>query len=91
MYCVFIALLSLFAVYGLVCLVLGLYKKLMHRCIDGKYVIVTVKDNDAESAVRCILRENPDSEVIVINKAASPDTAEVLMHLENDFPQVHIV
>ena len=91
MYYFFLGLISMFAAYGFICVIYNIYKKIMHCSVEDKFVVVTLKKHDAESAVRCIMREHPDSEIIVINKDTCCDSAEVLHRLEDDFPQIHIV
>lgn len=48
-------------------------------------------DDDIEIRLRTLMRKNPDSEIIVVDKSRSPYTHTVLEKLENDFPQIHII
>lgn len=85
------ALLAVFAVYGLAQIVYAIYKRVMRCGAECRYVLLTVHESGAEEAVRSVLRDNPGSEVIVVNKSHSCDTPDILKRLEKDFPQLHIV
>jgi hypothetical protein len=91
MYYIFLTIVSLLASYGFIKLLLEVRSMVLHIGNADKYVVVPVKCEDAECVVRCMLRENPASGIIVINEDASPETEEILRKFERDYPQVHIV
>lgn len=48
-------------------------------------------DDDIEIRLRTLMRKNPNSEIIVVDKSHSQYTHSVLEKLENDFPEIHII
>lgn len=57
------------------------------------YIITNPKDDadNIEARLRIILKENPTSDIIIINKTQSEETNQILSNLSRDFPQLHIV
>ena len=55
--------------------------------------IITGTDDESdtiEAQLRIILRENPLSDIIVIDKSQSDESRQILKKLSADFPQLHI-
>ncbi|MDD6735989.1 MAG: hypothetical protein PUE13_06750 [Clostridiales bacterium] len=48
-------------------------------------------DDDIECELRELMRKNPKSEIIVVDKTQSAETHTVLEKLEQDFPEIHII
>ena len=57
------------------------------------YVITSTEEvpDSIEAQLRIILKENPISDIIVIDKSESEESKQILEKLSADFPQLHIV
>lgn len=87
----FIGVLFFLALYGFICCIINLSRNIVNKEIDGKYVVLYVDEENAECSVRCTAFQNPDSEIIVINKTPSAKTTEILSRLEREYKQIHIL
>jgi len=53
---------------------------------------VTVgNDRNIEAKLRILMRKNPKSEIVVIDKSTFPETGEILQKMQYDFPKIHII
>ena len=53
---------------------------------------VTVgNDRNIEARLRIMMRKNPKSEIVVIDRSASIETGEILRKLQCDFQRIHII
>ncbi len=57
------------------------------------YIVTTANDSEdcIEAQLRILIKQNPNSEIIVIDKTQSDETQQILNMLAHDFPEVHIV
>lgn len=64
---------------------------LIKNSIDTKVVIKINNDlADTEDAIRTVMRANPNSEILVIDKSASTDVAEILEKLSADCGRIRV-
>ena len=53
---------------------------------------VTVgNDRNIEAKLRILMRKNPKSEIVVIDKSTLSETGEILRKMQYDYPKVHII
>ena len=53
---------------------------------------VTVgNDLNIEARLRILMRKNPKSEIVVIDRSSLSETGEILRKMQYDFPEIHIV
>lgn len=43
-----------------------------------------------ECRIRELLKKNPDSEIIILDKSHSPEISEILLRMQRDFPEIHV-
>lgn len=43
-----------------------------------------------EFRIRELLKKNPDSEIIILDKSHSPEISEILLRMQRDFPEIHV-
>lgn len=58
------------------------------------YSFKTIKvgnDLNVESRLRILMRKNPRSEIVVINRSTLSETGEILKKMQYDFPEIHII
>lgn len=56
-----------------------------------RILIYTCRDGHcAECKIRDLIRKNPDTEIMIIDRTNMQDAHAVLKMLERDFPQIHI-
>ena len=48
-------------------------------------------DDDIECRLRAIMRKNPNSEIIVVDKSQSAETRIILEKLADDYPEIHVL
>ncbi len=90
-YYVFCGIYFFFALYGVVCCTVNLWRWIMHCDVDRKIVVISVCEDDAEYSVRCAMTEYPDSEIEVVNKTLSAECSAILAALARDYERVHII
>jgi cellulose synthase/poly-beta-1,6-N-acetylglucosamine synthase-like glycosyltransferase len=85
------ALISLFAVYGLFHLIYLLFR-FFRRDNIKKYIILEAKnqENNIEAVLRSLMRENPATEIIVIDQGSLDDTMAIVQTLSEDYPYISI-
>lgn len=90
MYMLFCVLVSVFAVYGAISALVGLYNKIMHINCEKKSIIVTMKnrEDDAEGIIRCLMRENENCDIIVVDNDSVDETCEIIRRICSDKPCV---
>lgn len=84
--------LYLLSAYAVISIGYSLYKRFLHRDIKNQYVLVNIEsDGDgAEGVIRCLMRENPDSEIVVVNNSDEQEITEIIEKLCHDYPRVHM-
>ena len=56
------------------------------------YKTVTVGDDrNIEAKLRILMRKNPRSEIVVIDRSTSSETGEILRKMQYDSPKIHII
>ena len=57
------------------------------------YVVTETEyfENCIEAQIRLMLKQNPNSEILLIDKTQSEETEKILSILSQDFPQIHII
>ena len=83
-------LISVIAVLLVIFLIISL-ECILRRRFSYIYTAVENAEDCIEAQLRILLRENPKSEVIVINKTQNAETDEILKKLSQDFPEIHII
>ena len=54
--------------------------------------MVTVgNDRNIEAKLRILMRKNPKSEIVVIDKSTLSETGEILRKMQYDYPELHII
>lgn len=87
----FMSVMLFLAACGLVGCIMGISHFFSRRDTDGKYVVLYIDEKNAEYAVRRCAFFNPDSEIIVVNKAPSAETTEILDRLQREYERIHIL
>lgn len=54
-------------------------------------LIKSGNDPNIEARLRILMRENPHSEIVVLNSSTLSETSEILKKMEYDFPEIHII
>ncbi len=77
---------------GILCFI---YAAILISALKAKkysFRTIFVKDDkNIEPKIRILMKENPDSEIVVINNSKRQETTEILKKMEYDFPELHIV
>lgn len=83
--------LYLLAICGIFSICHALYKRLMHKHIENHAVIAEIKggDTNAEGLIRCLMREHPKSEILIVNRSDNRETRQILKKLCQDYACVH--
>ena len=81
---------SVIAVLLVIFLIISL-ECVMRRNFSYIYTTVEKAENCIEAQLRILLKKNPRSEIIVINKTQNPENEEILKKLAQDFPEIHII
>lgn len=86
-----VAIMSVFAVYGLLCLI----EKICERALKGKYcdrIIIYVKTagERLEYTVRSLMIKNPTAEIIIAESEYADEIREIADKLAHDYGRIHI-
>lgn len=87
-----VAVFSVFAVYGIICVVKELCEKLLGKFCDCDRIIIYVKTDceRLESVVRSLMIKNPNAEIIVAESDKSAEVREIADRLCRDCAKIHI-
>lgn len=83
-----IIILYLLALCGVVSIGHLLYRLLFHKKINHA-VIAEVNTDNAEGVIRCLMRENPNAEIFVIDQSNCKECGEIIEKLCMDYARVH--
>ncbi|MBS7298312.1 MAG: hypothetical protein KIG65_04455 [Eubacteriales bacterium] len=89
---VVIAILSVFAVYGVLALIKEICSLLLSNTGDLDRIVIYLK-SDAErleNAARTLMLKNPTAEIVIIPKDKSTEIREIADKLSRDFACIHI-
>lgn len=81
-----IAIVALLAVIFLIILLNGL----ADRAVNSIITDAGTNPEAVECHIREILKKNPDSEIIILDKSHSSEISEILLRMKQDFPEIHI-
>lgn len=81
---------SIVLVLVVIFLIISLDAIINHRL---SYIVTEANDTQTciEAQIRLMLKQNPNSEVIVIDKTQNDETKRILEMLSSDFPEIHII
>jgi hypothetical protein len=85
-----VAVLTVFAVYGVITLVKEAAERLLRGSDEKVLIYLRAKEESLEAAVRELMIKNPRAEIIVIDEGKSREVREILDNLCRDFARVHI-
>lgn len=74
----------------LVIFIIVLTSALIKRNTDKLITKIEDGPDYVEMQVREILKENPESEIYILNKSKNAESLEIIRKLSLDFPQIHI-
>ena len=91
MQAVVVAIMSVFAVYGLLCLL----EKFCERVLKGRdcdRIIIYVKSADErlEYTVRSLMIKNPTAEIIIADSENAGEIREIADKLAHDYARIHV-
>ncbi len=91
MYAAGVAVMCVFAVYGIITFVHSICEKLLRKGICDR-VLIYVKSSakNTEGVVRSLMLKNPGAEIIVVDEGDSIELRKILDHLCQDYARVHI-
>lgn len=80
-----------FAIVGALSLCAFVYRRIMHGNTHST-VIAEIPDSceNAECIIRCLMCQNPRSEIYIINRSKSNETNQILQKLCMDYERIHI-
>lgn len=94
------AILSLFAVYGFICLLLTIFKLIGRKKYFVEKANLVLLVNDQEQSIEGMVREAMESKFvrniaingsfIIVDMGSKDDTLKILRKLENQFPLVEV-
>ena len=89
---VFIAVLSLFAVYGIVSFIESLLDGFFEKNRMGDKIIIYVKASEErlEGVVRYLVNKNPFSEIFVLDENDSEEIKKIVDNLAKEYAYVYI-
>lgn len=87
-----VAVLSVFAVYGIITAVKGICVRILTNAEKEDEVIICVKSNAerAEGAVRSLMLKNPTAEFVIIPEGENREVDKIIENLCRDYAAVHL-
>ena len=89
---IYVAVLSLFAVYGVISFIESLIDGFFEKNRMGDKVIIYVKTSEErlEGVVRHLINKNPTAEIIVSDEENSEEIGKIIKNLEKEYASVYI-
>lgn len=89
---VVVAVLSVFAVYGVLSLVREVCVQLLANAGEYDRIIIYVKSDSErmEGIVRSLMIKNPTAEIVIVPKDKGQEVREIIDKLSSDYGRIHI-
>ncbi len=87
-----VAIMSVFAVYGLISIIREICTQFLVKAGESDRIVIYVKSNTEriEGVVRSLMIKNPGAEIIVTSKDKGGEVREIIDKLSRDYGRIHI-
>lgn len=89
---IILSIISIFSAVGIICTVRFIFTDFKSHMNPNSYILVSVKNcgKNIEGVIRLLMKNNPQSEIIIADCGSEDDTIEIIKKLNYDYERIHI-
>lgn len=84
-------LLYLLSTYAVFSIIYWIYRMAVHKSVKNHYILVNIEDDSSntEGIIRTLMRENPSSEIVLVNNSDEEEVSLIIEKLCKDYTRLH--